>query len=204
MFALVFIGCAQAFVMALGPNTVLYNSMFNAFLSLFSILLGELELHEIRRADPYAGPLLFVTFVLLVGFVLLNMFIAILAEAYQKAKVRVFGDGFVDRDETWIDKPTFIGYIGGKLGWLVGGILGAPCILYRRLRRGQAEQVEAAEPEPEPELEREEEGSEEDLDHEGRFSPSQALMHIHRDVRAIIDGADSGDGQPRLPGLRQS
>ena len=53
---------------------------------------------------------MFVLFMLLVLFVLVNMFIAILAEAYDKAKIEIFGDSFAERDERWKDSVTFIEY----------------------------------------------------------------------------------------------
>ena len=56
MFALVFVGCGQAFLMALGPHAKQYNSMYNASLSLFRMLLGDFELHDIRRANPLVKP----------------------------------------------------------------------------------------------------------------------------------------------------
>jgi hypothetical protein len=42
----------------------------------------------LRRVAPFSGPLLFLIFIFLVCFVLLNMFVAILSEAYMKAKAR--------------------------------------------------------------------------------------------------------------------
>ena len=52
-------------------------------------LLGEFEYEEMQKTDAVVGPLLFLTFMLLVLFVLVNMFIAILSEAYEKAKIEV-------------------------------------------------------------------------------------------------------------------
>ena len=61
---------------------------------------------------------------------------------------------------------------------------------YRRIRRGPAQPSETAAT-AESESESDEDFDEdEDFDHEGRFSPSHTLMHIHRDVRAIVDGAE--------------
>lgn len=42
-------------------------------ISLFRSLLGDFEYYDLQRTDPVAAPILFVGYVLLVGFVLLNM-----------------------------------------------------------------------------------------------------------------------------------
>ena len=84
-------------------------------MSLFRALLGDFEYAEMERVDPLVGPLLFVTFMLLVVFVLVNMFIAILAEAYEKAKIEVFGDSIAERDPHWKDAVTFLEYLASSV-----------------------------------------------------------------------------------------
>eukprot|EP01043_Picozoa_sp_COSAG02_P000230 COSAG02_NODE_4_length_69935_cov_46.806590_38_plen_95_part_00 len=66
--------------MAFGAHIDNYSTPSGAMMSLFRALLGDFEYLEIQKVDPVAGPLLFVVYILLVGFILLNMFIAILAE----------------------------------------------------------------------------------------------------------------------------
>lgn len=52
--------------------------------------------------DQLVGPLLFISFIILGSLFLLNVFIAILSEAYEKAKIQVFGDAFDEHDEFWL------------------------------------------------------------------------------------------------------
>jgi len=58
-----------------------YSDFPTSMMSLFRALLGEFEYEEMQKTDEVVGPLLFLTFMLLVLFVLVNMFIAILSEA---------------------------------------------------------------------------------------------------------------------------
>eukprot|EP01052_Picozoa_sp_SAG31_P010200 SAG31_NODE_550_length_14214_cov_3.054269_12_plen_207_part_01 len=84
MASVVFVGCAQAFHMSFGSELLQYSTLFDSLMTLVAMLLGHFDLPALQRV----GPLLFVVFILLVGFVLLNMFVAILSESY--AKVRIF------------------------------------------------------------------------------------------------------------------
>lgn len=84
-----FLSAGQAFNMAFGAHIDNYSTPSGAMMSLFRALLGDFEYLEIQKVDPVAGPLLFVVYILLVGFILLNMFIAILAEVCQRPSVLV-------------------------------------------------------------------------------------------------------------------
>jgi hypothetical protein len=53
---------------------------------------GEFELETMLSIDYYAAVVLFFTFVIVVGYVLTDMFIAILNHAYHESKMEVFGD----------------------------------------------------------------------------------------------------------------
>jgi hypothetical protein len=115
MFFIVFLSCGQAFLLAFGANLRDFSTFGEAMISLFRALLGDFDYPSLADADPVVGPVLFTLFIFLVLFVLLNMvcprelpwfsraklrylsffvwqFIAILTEAYEKAKVEVFGD----------------------------------------------------------------------------------------------------------------
>ncbi len=76
MFFIIFVGCGQAFNMAFGPYMKSYSSFTSSMMSLFRALLGEFEYEEMQKTHAVVGPLLFLVFMLLVLFVLVNMFIA--------------------------------------------------------------------------------------------------------------------------------
>eukprot|EP01052_Picozoa_sp_SAG31_P008750 SAG31_NODE_447_length_15579_cov_5.713871_9_plen_306_part_00 len=117
MFFIVFMGCSQAFNMTFGPYMEDYSSLGVSMMSLFRALLGEFDYNSMARIDRIIGPLLFLVFMLLVLFVLLNMFIAILAEAYEKAKIEVFGDVYYSQDQHWVGSITFIEYAASSVFW---------------------------------------------------------------------------------------
>ena len=70
-------------------------------LSLFRALIGDFDVEAMIKVDQLVGPLLFISFIILGSLFLLNVFIAILSEAYEKAKIQVFGDAFDEHDEFW-------------------------------------------------------------------------------------------------------
>ena len=78
-------------------------------------------------ARRWVAALLFTTFIFLCFFVLLNMFIAILTESYEKAKVEVFGDAQHEREDEWVGAIPFVHYIkrvGGYALSLLPGLGG--------------------------------------------------------------------------------
>ena len=133
MFFIFFIGCAQAFTLVFGGNLVreahtssyCFLSMQSSrhvfcvagtsqegfqnngasMLSLFRALIGDFDVDAMIKVDQLVGPLLFISFIILGSLFLLNVFIAILSEAYEKAKIQVFGDAFDEHDEFWLAIP---------------------------------------------------------------------------------------------------
>ena len=75
-------------------------------LTLFRALIGDFDVEAMIKVDRLVGPLLFILFIILGSLFLLNVFIAILSEAYEKAKIQVFGDSFDEHDELWSGMPT--------------------------------------------------------------------------------------------------
>eukprot|EP01050_Picozoa_sp_SAG11_P010865 SAG11_NODE_1113_length_5809_cov_37.515672_3_plen_316_part_00 len=131
MAGLVFVGCAQAFMLAFGSALPQFSTLIDSSMTLVRMLLGDFDLGALRRVAPFTGPLLFLIFIFLVCFVLLNMFVAILSEAYMKAKVCVFGDRIYKQDEEkWVGVPPFLFYVKLKLKEAVNGFFMLPFQLY--------------------------------------------------------------------------
>lgn len=59
--------------------------MFASF-TLFRIILGDFDFHQIENANRVLGPTFFITYVFFVFFVLLNMFLAIINDTYAEVK----------------------------------------------------------------------------------------------------------------------
>ena len=81
-----------------------YSDFPTSMMSLFRALLGEFEYEEMQKTDEVVGPLLFLTFMLLVLFVLVNMFIAILSEACASPGNRVHKARAAGSSE-WFGRP---------------------------------------------------------------------------------------------------
>jgi hypothetical protein len=54
--------------------------------SLLRSLLGDFDFDELQEGHSYMGPILFCLFVVLAVFVVLNMLIAIISDAYQESQ----------------------------------------------------------------------------------------------------------------------
>ena len=78
-----------------------FQNLGKAMLTLFRALIGDFDVEAMIKVDRLVGPLLFISFIVLGSLFLLNVFIAILSEAYEKAKIQVFGDEFEEHDEFW-------------------------------------------------------------------------------------------------------
>jgi hypothetical protein len=85
IFMIIMYGFTQAFTMVYGYRLYQYQTMEKSFFTLLKSLLGDFNFDELRDANPYVGPVLFVTFIGLAVFVLLNMLIAIISDAYAEA-----------------------------------------------------------------------------------------------------------------------
>jgi hypothetical protein len=70
--------------------------MEKSFFTLLKSLLGDFDFEELRDANPYVGPALFIVFVGLAVFVLLNMLIAIISDAYAEARKEISDEDDID------------------------------------------------------------------------------------------------------------
>ena len=50
------------------------------------MMLGDFDFELLRTVNPFLGPILFSVFAMLVVFVLLNMFIAIISDSFEETK----------------------------------------------------------------------------------------------------------------------
>jgi len=65
-----------------GPYVEGYSSMFKAVVSLFLASSGVVDYHDLVEGSPIFAPLFFFMFVIVIVFVMLNMFIGIICEAF--------------------------------------------------------------------------------------------------------------------------
>jgi hypothetical protein len=63
IFMIIMYGFTQAFTMVYGYRLYQYQTMEKSFFSLLKSLLGDFDFDELRDANPYVGPALFIVFV---------------------------------------------------------------------------------------------------------------------------------------------
>merc|ERR1712096_393178 len=81
-FLLVFYGFSQAHTMVFQGRLEEFRSVGDSCFTLMRSLLGDFDFVKLQEANQYMGPLLFIVFVVLAVFVVLNMLIAIISDAY--------------------------------------------------------------------------------------------------------------------------
>jgi len=74
---------AQAFYISMGTDVEDFNGLDSSMFGLFRTILGDFDFPAIRASNRYLGPTLFILYQLIVFFVMLNMFLAIINKAYE-------------------------------------------------------------------------------------------------------------------------
>ena len=74
------------FMVTFGTKVFNYKTFSETSYTLILALLGDADLSELREANWYAGPIFFFLYVCIQVFVVLNMVIAIISDAYAEAE----------------------------------------------------------------------------------------------------------------------
>jgi len=82
MFFVVYFGFAIAFHVAFGQESFVYHNIALAMSSNFRTILGQFDFDELKRANRILDPLLFFSFNIVVLFLLVNMFLAVIMRVY--------------------------------------------------------------------------------------------------------------------------
>jgi len=79
------------------PHANSFRDFTNSFFTLFLIILGDFNFEELRLANDLLGPVLFISYVVIVYLILFNMFLSIIGEAYVRVKEKTssFEDPFM-------------------------------------------------------------------------------------------------------------
>lgn len=86
IFFLIFFAFVQTFYLLFMRTLYRYHSFVHSMEASMQIALGKFEFLELYQAEPIIGPIVFVGFVIFIIFVILNMFLAILNEAFAEVK----------------------------------------------------------------------------------------------------------------------
>ncbi|TRY80961.1 hypothetical protein TCAL_09384 [Tigriopus californicus] len=89
MFGIFFIAFAQVGYLIFGSSMQDYSSMTDAVFSLLRIILGDFDFNEMEQTERYLGPLYFIAYVMIVFFILINMFLAIINDTYTEVKAEI-------------------------------------------------------------------------------------------------------------------
>eukprot|EP00753_Platysulcus_tardus_P021768 PLAT9116.1.p1 GENE.PLAT9116.1~~PLAT9116.1.p1 ORF type:complete len:627 (+),score=343.74 PLAT9116.1:659-2539(+) len=89
IFGLIMFASALSFLLTFGAGLNGFRNLSTSFFSLLRALLGDFEFEELRAQNRFLGPLFFAAFMLLAVFVLLNVFIAIVSDAYAQTKLKL-------------------------------------------------------------------------------------------------------------------
>ena len=77
---------AISFHLAAGTQMHDWRDLGSSYMSLLFIILGDVDLFELHRANQVVGPLLYIAFVFFILFVVVNIFLAIVRVTYEEEK----------------------------------------------------------------------------------------------------------------------
>ncbi|XP_053946123.1 polycystic kidney disease 2-like 1 protein [Anastrepha ludens] len=91
MFGIVFLAYAQLGLLLFGSQYHDFRNFYESFLTMIRMILGDFDYESIEAAHSVLGPIFFLTYIFLVFFILLNMFLAIINDTYSSVKSEVKG-----------------------------------------------------------------------------------------------------------------
>lgn len=86
MFLIVFFAFAQLGYLVFSSNTFGFHTFGDTIFTLFRIILGDFDFYALQQSHPVFGPIYFVTYVFVVFFILVNVFLAIINDSYINVK----------------------------------------------------------------------------------------------------------------------
>lgn len=104
MFAIVFLGYSLLALMVYGTALESFRNYPSACSSLFLILLGELDYSSMRDVNRVLTPIFFFSFLIIVIFILMNMFLAIVNDSYASANEKSREKSFVDQIKSFFKR----------------------------------------------------------------------------------------------------
>jgi hypothetical protein len=89
VFFVIFYGFSQTHCMIFQNRLEEFRTIGDSCFTLMRSLLGDFDFLKLQDANLYMGPLLFIIFVILAVFVVLNMLIAIISDAYMEVQAEL-------------------------------------------------------------------------------------------------------------------
>ena len=91
IFCIILYGFAQAHAMVFQGRVYAFRTVGQTAFALVRSLLGDFDFAQLQESHAYMGPFFFICFVAIAVFIVLNMFIAIISNAYNESS-RMFKD----------------------------------------------------------------------------------------------------------------
>ncbi|XP_067619298.1 polycystin-2-like protein 2 [Eurosta solidaginis] len=91
MFGIVFLAYAQLGLLLFGNVHYDFRNFHESLITMIRMILGDFDYDSIEAANRVLGPIYFLTYILLVFFILLNMFLAIINDTYSAVKSDIKG-----------------------------------------------------------------------------------------------------------------
>ncbi|XP_039950258.1 polycystic kidney disease 2-like 2 protein [Bactrocera tryoni] len=91
MFGIVFLAYAQMGLLLFGNVHYDFRNFKESLLTMIRMILGDFDYEGIEEANRVLGPIYFLTYIILVFFILLNMFLAIINDTYSSVKSDIRG-----------------------------------------------------------------------------------------------------------------
>ena len=86
MFLILILGFGLMGEQMLGTYLEGYSNIFRCMITLFTVLMGDFDVDEFKMANPAFGIMFFIIYILLMFLMLMNIFLAILGEAYSMVR----------------------------------------------------------------------------------------------------------------------
>nr|KAF6347180.1 polycystin 2 like 2, transient receptor potential cation channel [Pipistrellus kuhlii] len=86
MFFIILLAYAKLGFLLFGSQVDDFSTLRNSIFTQFRIILGDFNFAAIQQASPILGPIYFITFILFIFLVLLNMFLAIIIFTYSEVQ----------------------------------------------------------------------------------------------------------------------
>jgi hypothetical protein len=118
IFFIVFYGFAQAHAMVFSSRLKSFRTLGQSCYTLMRSLLGDFRFQDLQDAHNVLGPFLFIVFVALAVFVVLNMLIAIISDAYEQAREELADAppvDILDEIKMFLLTKLYRNYVGRKL-----------------------------------------------------------------------------------------
>jgi len=118
MFFIVFFAFAQLGYLVFSSNTFGFHTFADTIFTLFRIILGDFDFYALQQKHPVFGPIYFVTYIFVVFFILVNVFLAIINDSYINVKKQIEDDkknGGNDHSEvTDMIRETLVSFFSRK------------------------------------------------------------------------------------------